>query len=562
MTICRKDISAKKMFYLLLACWFLVNLLQAIFTGMSNDEAYYALWGKHLAWGYFDHPPMVAIFNFLSSLLFDGNLGVRFMTVLAQIGTLLFTWNILEEKQADCKKVGTFFILAASLVMFSALGFITTPDVPFLFFTALFLLGYKRFLKSENWLNTLMLCLAMAGMVYSKYQSSLVIGFVVLSNLKLLTKPKFWLAGITALILLIPHFYWQYSTDFPSLKYHLVDRSNQFQLNYFLEYLPNQLAVFNPFTLGLVVYVLIKFKCQDVFERGLRFLIVGFIAFFCIMCYRGHVEPHWTVAASIPMILILYNKAKENEAISRFIRRYVFSSLVLVLLARIGLVCPPLAGKAGFNEQKKYKAIEQIAGDKPVVFTGSFQQPSLYTFFSGKTSTTISSVYNRRTQFDLWQLERELEGKPAFVCVKVEGLSQTYQVDGQTFDGFFTEAFHSAMRLQVKTGPIPVKSYQRGEIILVRFSVHNPYPYAVNLDEKTFPSSICGCFFTKKIKVINPVVSSVAVKVLKPKETISGNMYTTVPETLLSGDYNFSFTIQGIFGPSLENEVVKISVKG
>lgn len=561
MSICRKDISAKKMFSLLLVCWFLVNLLQAIFTGMSNDEAYYALWGQHLAWGYFDHPPMVAVFNFLSSLFFDGNLGVRFTTVLAQIGTLLLTWKVLEEKQVDFKKVSTFFILAASLVMFSALGFITTPDAPFLFFTALFLLGYKRFLKSESLLNTLILCLAMAGMVYSKYQSSLVIGLVVLSNLKLLAKPRFWLAGLSALVLLTPHFYWQYRMDFPSFKYHLVDRSNQFKLNYFLEYIPNQLAVFNPFTLGLVVYVLIKFKSTDVFERGLRFLIYGFIAFFGVMCYRGHVEPHWTVAASLPMILILYNKAKDNETVRKFIGRYVLGSLVLVLCARIALVCPPLAGKAGFNEQKKYKAIEKIAGDKPVVFSGSFQQPSLYTFFSGKTSTTISSIYNRRTQFDLWQLERDLEGKSVFVCARVEGLSQTYQVDGQTFDGFFTDAFHSAMRLQVKTEPIPLKPYHRGEIILVRFSVHNPYPYPVNLDDKTFPSSICSCFFTKKIKVINPVVSNLVVSVLKPNETISGKMYTTVPDTLLSGDYHFSFTIQGLFGPALENEVVKINVK-
>ena len=140
MQICKKDISAKKVFSLLLAIWFVINLLQAAFTGMSNDESYYALWGKHLAWGYFDHPPMVAVFNFLSSLLFNGNLGVRFITVLAQIGTLLLTWRIIDEKEANSRKVVLFFISAASLVMFAALGFITTPDAPLLFFTAFFLL--------------------------------------------------------------------------------------------------------------------------------------------------------------------------------------------------------------------------------------------------------------------------------------------------------------------------------------------------------------------------------------------------------------------------------------
>ena len=43
--------------------WFIVNLLQGIFTEIQEDEAYYALYGEHLAWGYFDHPPMVGLFR-------------------------------------------------------------------------------------------------------------------------------------------------------------------------------------------------------------------------------------------------------------------------------------------------------------------------------------------------------------------------------------------------------------------------------------------------------------------------------------------------------------------
>jgi hypothetical protein len=40
--------------------WFIVAILQAAFTDIFHDEAYYWLWSKHLAWGYFDHPPMIA----------------------------------------------------------------------------------------------------------------------------------------------------------------------------------------------------------------------------------------------------------------------------------------------------------------------------------------------------------------------------------------------------------------------------------------------------------------------------------------------------------------------
>jgi len=48
MLISKKNISGKKTFFLLLALWFIINLLQATFTGMSSDEAYYVLWGKQL----------------------------------------------------------------------------------------------------------------------------------------------------------------------------------------------------------------------------------------------------------------------------------------------------------------------------------------------------------------------------------------------------------------------------------------------------------------------------------------------------------------------------------
>ncbi|GHV12853.1 hypothetical protein FACS1894162_8890 [Bacteroidia bacterium] len=159
-----------------------------------SDEAYYSLYGEQLAWGYFDHPPMVGLMTYLSSKLFSGNLSVRFLTVVFQLITLTVIWRIIGEKTPTKKKVILFFTIAASLVMFEAYGFVTTPDVPFLLFTALFLRAYQLFLIKESWKNTGFLALTMAGMMYSKYHGVLVVGLVVLSNWKLLTKSKFWLA--------------------------------------------------------------------------------------------------------------------------------------------------------------------------------------------------------------------------------------------------------------------------------------------------------------------------------------------------------------------------------
>jgi hypothetical protein len=74
--------------------WFVINLLQGIFTEIQEDEAYYALYGEHLAWGYFDHPPMVGLMTFLSSIFFSGSLGVRFFTIIASCLSLWVIWKI------------------------------------------------------------------------------------------------------------------------------------------------------------------------------------------------------------------------------------------------------------------------------------------------------------------------------------------------------------------------------------------------------------------------------------------------------------------------------------
>ena len=77
-------------------------LLAAALTGLrlaggaliplTEDEAYYRLWSQHLAFGYFDHPPMIAWWIHVGrSLCGDTPLGVRLLPALA---SGLNTWLI------------------------------------------------------------------------------------------------------------------------------------------------------------------------------------------------------------------------------------------------------------------------------------------------------------------------------------------------------------------------------------------------------------------------------------------------------------------------------------
>jgi hypothetical protein len=540
--------NPKRLFFIIMVIWFLVNLIQASFTEILSDEAYYGLYGKHLAWGYFDHPPMVALLTRLSSIFFEGNLGIRFMTVVLQIFTLLITWKIIDEKYPDSQKILSFFIIAGSIFMFSIYGFITTPDVALLFFTSLFLFSYKKFLISQSWGNVISLAVSMAGLIYSKYHGALVIGLVVISNLKLLRSYKFWISGIVALVLLSPHILWQVTNDYPSLKYHLADRSEGFKWRYLFEYIPNQLAVFNPFVLIAAGYTMVKVKPEDLYTRSLYFLIAGFICFFGLTSFRGHVEPHWTISCSIPIIILLYNNSSINNRLSVFLRKAILLTFFLLIIARILFMTDnPLVRALGLRGREvKYRFIEEVAGDKPVVFLGSFQGPSLYWFYTGKESTSLSSLFLRRTQFDIWQIEKKFNNRQVFIYGNIDRWSRIYNSGDIKFSGFEADSLQTINRIGVEL-PLSQKVLHPGDSLNLTVILTNPYPYAIDFNHKRFPVTLSLVIIKGKEISMSPVILNEQIGIMGSGKKIERNVRTIVPE-LPEGTYSFGICLSTILG--------------
>ena len=481
--------------------WFIINLLQGLFTEIHEDEAYYHLFGEHLAWGYFDHPPMVALMTFLSSQLFSGTLGVRFCTIILSCLTLLIIWHLVGEAKPDKNKALLFFVLTSSILIVNLYGFVTTPDAALFLFSALFLLVYQRYLNDNSWKNALLMGLLMALMIYSKYHAFLLLGLIVLSNLKLLKDGKFYIACLMALALLMPHILWQVNADFPSFRYHLSGRSEPFRWSYFLEYLPNQLLVFNPFVFGAVVYVLCKvpegmsyrtflpidslrlkprndmgrkasvsMPSELVFERGLKFILVGFFLFFWLMTFRGHVEPHWTAVGAISTVVLLYRKALVDNKLMKYIKWVIAPSLLLVVAVRISLLTPIAAAFGFCQDRPRYEAIASEAGNRPVLFRGSFQQPALYHYFTGNESSTLCCYYDRKTQYDLWQFDTAWIGQPVYV--NGIGLMEHFQTANRLVTEFQI----------VNMGEKPML-FHTNDTILIDFSIHNPCPQAIDFQE-------------------------------------------------------------------------------
>ena len=401
----------KFQFFSLLFIFVVINLFQSGLTYLFEDEAYYYVWSKDLAFGYFDHPPMVALWAALGSSFLNGELGLRLMSAFSFSFMLWVIWLMIDFK-GKWEHVTLYFLVVVSLTLWQVFGFIITPDTPLLLFTALFLLAYKRFLESESFLNILFLGCSMAGMLYSKYHGILVIGFVVMSHWKLLKNPRFWMAGILGLILFIPHLYWQYQNDFPSFIYHLKERGKKpySALNNIL-HLANMMVVIG-LTFPVIYYAFFKQRTQTIFERSLKFIVYGFFLFFFLSSFRSDPQAQWVIVILIPILILVFPFFVQHTKARRWLIRLGSIQLGIILLLRIFLAFPSLSPipLEPHVSQQWIPTLKANTQGKPVVFVNSYTNASLYNFYTGIKTHSYSILKGRKSQYNLLDFENNIQG--------------------------------------------------------------------------------------------------------------------------------------------------------
>jgi hypothetical protein len=389
----------------LLVAWLLLNLFQAAFSPLDADETYYWMYAGDLAWGYFDHPPAVAVLIALGKDWLPGSLGLRFGHVLAATAMVAGMWHLLGKPRGKLLWLGAALIAAQPF--FNVYGFIATPDGPLLLFSVLYLLAYRRFLTMPSVANGALWGLTMAGLLYSKYHGVMLIFFTVLPHLFwLLRQPGAWVAALGGAALYAPHLWWQYANDYPSFRYHLSGRDDAYELKFTLEYLLNQLVIFSPLLTYHYALTLLKDRpATDRFTTACRWLVVGFLVFFLYTTTKGGTEAQWTALLSIPLVYLLF-RATTGRFPEWQNRVFTLSLITIGLLcvARLLLVAPRevLPFQKPFDHEPWVTELAERAGDRPVIVQNSYRFASLYQFYSGKPSWTFTDVEYRLNQYDLW----------------------------------------------------------------------------------------------------------------------------------------------------------------
>ena len=416
--------NPKYQFFIFLILFFFINIIQSIYTGLLYDEAYYWIWSKKLSFGYFDHPPLVALWIKLGSFFFENELGVRFFSVISFTLMLYIIWMLIDVKD-KWHYVWLYFLLIISVALLNIYGFVSTPDTPLLFFVSLFLLFYKKFLEKNSLVYSLLLGFSMAGMLYSKYHGILIILFVVISNYTLLKNRNFWIASMFGAILYIPHLYWQYSNDFITFKYHLFERGgNPYRLDFTIMHLVNQIAIVG-ITFPLIYYAF-KQIILSKFDKALKYVVYGLVLFFLLTSYKMQPQAQWTGAMLIPLVVVSFRYFVNNENERKWLVKLGLIQLVLLLAARLlfaadGIIpikLEPQIGKQMVSDlQKKTK-------DKAIIFINSFQNASLYQFYTNIETHSYSILEARRSQYDLGDFENKIQKANVYVVGREKRLPQ------------------------------------------------------------------------------------------------------------------------------------------
>lgn len=558
-----KQRNGNVLWWMGIGIWTLINLLQAGLTELDPDEAYYWMYSHALDWGYFDHPPAVAVLIRFGTALFTGELGVRLMTVLLLVLTARLIWK-LAGSPGQPKQVGLLLLMLVAMPMFQVYGFIATPDAPLLFTTALFFLFYKKFLERTNWITALGMGLGMALLLYSKYHGLLVIGFTVLSNFKLWKKAWFYVAGLFGVLLFTPHLWWQYQHDFPSFRYHLVGRDDPYELKHTLNYIVNQLLIFNPFLLPLILSMLWKYPIKDKLERAFYFIIIGFVGFFFLSTFKGHAEPQWNAVLSIPLVVMLYRYGQDKPVFQKWIRYIGFASIGLFLLARTLLIYEFFDIKSHFHNRTWVHELEETADDAPVIFQNSYREASKFNFYSDVDAYTFTDIAYRQNQYDLWDWEKQwhdqrvlIVGQPDWECSNC----QPRELTGLNKMLKFADSLQVTQKVRVDFQN-DNGQWQAGQIKNFLLDIQNPYEHKVNFHAGNMPPSLIALLLDNSgEEVIIPLQFAPPLDILPAAGKQKINAQFVIPDTL-RGSYRFGFGIQtGDLLPRLCSPVIDIQVQ-
>jgi hypothetical protein len=294
--------------------------------GYFRDELYYAACGQHLAWGYVDQAPLVAVVARLSRMLFGDSLrSLRFFPALSSGAKILLTGWIVRElggRRYAQVLAGTAILLCPIyLTMDNFLSMNAFEPVLWMLCVAI-ALRIIRTGQQHLWL----LFGFVAGIGILNKHSTLLFGFgfflalVVTRQRRLLQNAWIWAGALIAVVLFLPNLLWEIDNHWPTPEIlRNVDQYKNAHVSW-LGFIGQQALLIHPLATPICLAGLWYFLGS---RQGREFRFLGWTYLFLtlqLLIFRGRI---YYLAPAYPMLF-----AAGAVAIESWIEARVWAQLV------------------------------------------------------------------------------------------------------------------------------------------------------------------------------------------------------------------------------------------
>ena len=360
-----------------------LRLVAAAYTPITFDEAYYWMWSKSLAGGYYDHPPMVAFVIRLGTLIAgDTELGVRLISILL---ALPMSWAVYHTAAIlfGGRRVAATATILLNVTLMAAVGtLIVTPDAPLLVAASFVLFFLAKVLQTGRGAWWLAVGVAVGTALLSKY-TALFFGPAILIWLAMVPKLRRWLispwpylGGIVAFAVFAPVVLWNADHHWVSFIKQLGRaRIEDFRPAFIAELIPTQIAFATPLVWILGVMGLYALLRRDAGAWSARMLITStfwtIVAYFVWHSLHARVEANWfapvypafAIAAAVAANLVRWDGRQQR--LVDFCRRWAAPSGILLFALLI--VQANTGALSGYRRDATVRSVgvgwRQLAGE-------------------------------------------------------------------------------------------------------------------------------------------------------------------------------------------------------
>lgn len=459
-------------------CWILlpvliIKLALAWVMPLTGDEAYFVLWGRHLDFGYYDHPPMAGWLTWLALQMSEHRVAVRLPGVFSEliIGAAFYAfmrpWHELKARYL------TLLFLLSPLSLFFVF---TLTDTGCMVFSALsfFAAGQGLLSNRRYWFVLAGLALGLAFL--SKYFAVL-LAFAYLLFF-FIGQPQRWRQGLLLLLVAVPavciNLYWNQQHCWANLVFNLVNRhqGDHWHLTTLLGYLLLLAYVLLPPVL-IGLYRVGRVSISSVPSEAVHALalctvwtaVFGFL----LISVGKNIGLHWLLWF-YPMTLLLLWPLTVTE-LAKIVEQVGWISLAHALLLVILLALPLSAWRGIPSLSSNILAMREaptilaqarrqaqaVIGSKAatvVLATEGYTSASVLSYQIKQPVIVIGVGSKYARQDDFWTDYRTLAGKDVLVLLKRSSEAATVaqwfarserisvQYRGQRFEFLVGEGFN------------------------------------------------------------------------------------------------------------------------